>query len=283
MQLGLAHAVFALSGLILGWRNKVLWFVFSTYLILVLLMLPFSIPFWELPLIKKTQFPWRLLSLISVLQAFCVIGVHTLFKQKAAEKNKGALLRGALVAGLLALTALWCAPQFQLSPEPGVVPATMALLEKERRAMLNHFETFSAMHEFLPKTAHPEKLQGGRQDAMVLVNAPHQAAPLPENSPMRISYRITVQQPAILLINQFYFPGWSVSIDGAPIPDDALKKNLTPDGRMLAPLSPGEHVFLAYYEGPPGWRVRNAAILVGALCFCALYVAISIRRPRSSE
>ena len=60
---------------------------------------------------------------------------------------------------------------------------------------------------------------------------------------------------------QIYFPGWKVFLDGQPVPSEELEGNLNEIGLMTVPLAvPGRYVLEAYYEGPPGWQVRDLLI-----------------------
>ena len=73
-----------------------------------------------------------------------------------------------------------------------------------------------------------------------------------------------------ILINQFYFPGWIVRINGQTVPRSVLEAELTPDGRMTVPVHVTTACTLdAFYGGPPGAWPRFLLIALGTAVFFA--------------
>lgn len=85
------------------------------------------------------------------------------------------------------------------------------------------------------------------------------------------------QLPASILINQFYFPGWQVSVNGRDIPFGGRESGIALDydanGRMrLVFAEPGQYDIEATYAGPPGWQARNAAVILLALATIVVFL-----------
>jgi hypothetical protein len=71
---------------------------------------------------------------------------------------------------------------------------------------------------------------------------------------------------------QFYFPGWRVVVDGVDVPDSELRRNVPPAGLIRFRLEKGRHDILAYYDGPPGWRLQTTLVVASFLGFVAFCV-----------
>lgn len=125
--------------------------------------------------------------------------------------------------------------------------------------------------EWLPKTARPELLPGPRHELLFLSVDGHLTADA-GNSPYFISCRITPEaSPAEVIVNQFYFPGWRVRLNGMEMPDERLRNQLTPDGRIRVIIPSTESYHLeAWYDGPPHWRMRSVLVAL-ILCAFALF------------
>lgn len=72
-----------------------------------------------------------------------------------------------------------------------------------------------------------------------------------------------------MLLNQLYFPGWKILINGQEVPWKAAvgrhreqeTVSASPDGRIqLALPQLGVYRIEAWYDGPPGWLARNIAV-----------------------
>jgi len=75
----------------------------------------------------------------------------------------------------------------------------------------------------------------------------------------------------LLQINQFYFPGWQVTVDGQIVPDETLRQHLAPNGLMRVPIrvsreGSSQRLFVrAYYSGPLGETRGFFAALLGVV------------------
>ncbi|NCY26814.1 MAG: hypothetical protein EBX37_18890, partial [Alphaproteobacteria bacterium] len=120
----------------------------------------------------------------------------------------------------------------------------------------------SLSYDFLPRAVNMASLSQEKPGSRPLAWAHSgtlSAAPAPESSAHHLRLNIdVVNAPATLQIRQLYLPGWQLRINGQPHP-------ATPgdDGRLAAVLeTPGAYTVEAWYEGPPGWGLRNAAIVL---------------------
>ena len=276
-QLGAPHFVLATLGIWFGRRHRLLVACYMGYLALIGLMLPVSRPLWEhIELMWPFQFPWRLLAVIATVQAACCIG----WAYVPANNVKQRLLRGVLFVLLLTATVSWHSNQFGVY---GTVDFATAEERSSHQFELAPFQwqTFAGVEEFMPRSASkPRAPRGTRR----LLEVRHGAVvPLKGNTPYHLRFKIVSQQPTSSLIQQFYFPGWRVVVDGEVIPPSTLEKTLTDDGRMSLelPACPDGCVVEAWYAGPPGDRARWIAAIAAAIVFvCALsWYDLDLRHP----
>lgn len=82
---------------------------------------------------------------------------------------------------------------------------------------------------------------------------------------------LRTDRSTLLQINQFYFPGWQVTVDGQIVPDETLRQHLAPNGLMRVPIrvsreGSSQRLFVrAYYSGPLGETRGFFAALLGVV------------------
>lgn len=95
------------------------------------------------------------------------------------------------------------------------------------------------------------------------------------------------QEHSSVLINQFYLPGWKILVDGKLVPhsgrpaddEDKLVWGPGKNGRIRLNFpTPGVYEVEAWYDGPPGWMLRNLLILI----FTVALIAAMHRIPTST-
>ncbi|MFA6567667.1 MAG: 6-pyruvoyl-tetrahydropterin synthase-related protein [Victivallales bacterium] len=269
-QLGLPHFIAALLGFWLNRKNKFYLYVFLLYILCVLMMTPPASFLWEnIPLLNFVQFPWRLLSVIAVLQIICISGLW-----KFNELYPGGRTVHYVLAFIFVFTVLWNSNQFGfIKCEFDVRKA----IERHREVRLEKLLVYESFNEFLPKTMSEKLLTNPRAGAPMLEvsNPACRIEEYPHSNPHHMRYRIASGEPQIILINQLYFPGWKVILNDDAFDDAYLLKNICRDGRIQVEIPAGENMYLeAFYEGPPGWRLRNLFIAVAALSvFVLIYSA----------
>lgn len=269
-QLGLPHFLLALIGAAIGRKNKIVQASFLSYITFIVLMTPLATIFWEkAPLYNKFQFPWRTLSIIAILQIICISGIFKL-------NFKNVFVKICLMLIVLVAIVLWHSKQFQTDPEAKPLKIEESLkAEKEIREI--HFITHSQTDEFVPLIAIKNPPVKPRRGLPLFMAAPlAKIRPMADNSSFLIHYEVSSQQDTIGLINQIYLPGWRVTLDKKDISPGELEKRLTDDGRMVIAIPKGEkHIVKAYYDGPPGWRIRNLIILILLVMFFVYTLKLS--------
>src|SRR5262249_42703081 len=120
------------------------------------------------------------------------------------------------------------------------------VVSRYKNLMYNSFDLmeYSFGGGFTPKTAllaekSPPRGPGGPLVETVEGNAA--LSPQPGSNAYRIRFDVKHDSPVAVRINQLYFPGWVVTVDGLSVSSSELKRQLLSDGRMLIKLAlPGE-------------------------------------------
>ncbi|MDA1051653.1 MAG: hypothetical protein O3C40_14385 [Planctomycetota bacterium] len=260
-QLGLPHAIFALVGFFSMPHSRWVQASFILYVALILLMTPELGRVWHaIPILRFVQFPWRILAVTSTFQLICMSGCQPVL----AKLGRCRVASGILIIGGC---CLWYADQF--FPNPDRFKETDRFIEEHHRARPSAFHTYAAENEFTPRTA-TALIKGPPRGSrpMVELSAPRALQPDVGNNAYVIRYGVEPGSRCDLVINQAYFPGWRVDIDGRTIPSERLLRELMPDGRIrLKSINERAHQLIAYYEGPPGNRFVSA---FAGLCFALI-------------
>lgn len=264
-QLGLVHFAIATAGAWLGRKDPVMRASYAVYVIYIVMMTAVATWLWRhAPLLKAVQFPWRLLSVTAVLQVTCAAGLARLVNGHGMKRYYAPAL-----AGLLVLGTVWHRDQMRIN---GVIDLerepTLRDGEKGVRALPIVF--IAGTNEFLPKTVRdPSKLTV--RSKMVRLDRPAQSFAYDDDNDFTIHRNFKLKTAAHLTINQFFFPGWYVEIDGKRVDDAELRRRLPPDGRIRVRLPAGAHEIRAYYDGPPGWRWTSGFVVVGLVMVVAFW------------
>ncbi|MBN1863555.1 MAG: hypothetical protein JW808_01505 [Victivallales bacterium] len=266
-QLGLVHFLISVAGAIIGYRNRKVLVSFACYLVLILLMLPFAASFWiHSPVLPLLQFPWRLLSVAAILQVICSLG---LWEMKITRRAR-CLAYGALTL----LCLIWYRHIFSVQPTP---ESELKQIPEYTEYSRRHFITGTSDNEFMPVTAKKTLPRG----EMPLIQSSHEHCrlyPAPGSDKFHLRYIADVEKPAIIRINQYYFPGWRVEVNGVRIEDHVLEGNISDNGLMLLMLDSGPGQSLeACYEGPMAWRWINFIAFTPVLAFL-LGLSLALRR-----
>ncbi len=217
-------------------------------------------PVWEaVPLIAFLQFPWRLLG-AGALCAALLIGGNVLWLPKRA---------GAVTAGLLLALALgqlgWWYPRY-CEPMSEITLARTVDYEYATGTIGS-----TAKGEFLPQTVRRFPEDRSVAEALIADETPAYLAGLPAAAglavlnayPLDYTAALTLTAPARLTFKQFAFPGWTATLDGAPLA-------LTPDpewGLITFTVPAGAHtVRFSFGETP----LRLAADAISLLAVLAL-------------
>jgi hypothetical protein len=107
---------------------------------------------------------------------------------------------------------------------------------------------------------------------------PADRAEIVEYSPERVRIRTQSAAPALLVLSDSHYPGWSATVDGAPA---AIK---VVNGLFRGVTTPaGAHEIVFIFE-PTGWRLGLGGAALGALLLAAAVIgaALAERGDRSS-
>ena len=274
-QLGFPHFLAAVLGFWLNRKNRFYLSVFLLYVLCILMMTPLASPLWKnIPLLHFVQFPWRLLSVIAILQIICISGLW-----KLAELYPGKRTFYFPLSFFLLFTVAWNSNQFEFVKFKFDVRKA---IERHREVRLEKLLVYESFNEFLPKTVSEKLLINPRFDAPMLEvsNPSCRIEEYPYSNPHHLRYRITNRQPQTVVINQLYFPGWKVVLNDKVFDDAYLLRNICKDGRIQIEIPSGENMYFeAFYDGPPGWHIRN--IIVFSL-FITLLVFVAVEHRRYS-
>jgi hypothetical protein len=206
---------------------------------------------WErLPLLQYLEFPWRFLSLAAVSTAF-LCGFPFLLLGPGRERLADGLML-VLVGGLFVLGFPKAQPETFLAVADADYSPQMIALRHISVTTAEEYEPIWVQQR--PATPAEERLSllsgAGSVSAVNL-------------SSSRYLFRATITAAARLRINTFYFPGWTLYVDGQERPVDYGN----PQGVMEFSLEPGEHRIEVLFADTP---FRQAGVGLSLLALCAL-------------
>lgn len=330
------HFALAVLGFAVTWKKKrYLFYTAIAYAVLLLLMSRMSFAFWDIgnSVLRYIQFPWRIHSVTATVQ---LIGIIQLLRYLRWKFRHPHTQRG-LVAGLFVIIVLAGHRPFHLletlqavAYEVGAQPEEWPLFDdintlrkvdyyKVIRRQQRDWMSQTGTNEFHPRTMRldddmPNRIFEQVPIAFFRNDELGKKGELhfdPESTLHRIRLTARPNQEMTLIINQFYFPGWKVQINGVDMkwnkrlrgpayidPQTGRKREdlgaesesqeaaveqaerqtrergrkekdptapvarIGANGRIAIDfLKPGEYNVVAYYDGPPGWLVRNLVML----------------------
>ncbi len=235
-----------------------------------LLTLAVSAAVWRLiPPLALVQFPWRMLGPAALCAAVLVGASVAAIDHGLALRRASPWASTALVIGVVAVLYVgnlpWWYPRYCGSPGD---PTVAGMIEFELAS--NTIGT-TAKGEYLPLTARGVPDDRSLADALQLGNEPPRLK-LPAGAtmtglstadPLDASYRVNAEEALIAIYQQFYFPGWSVSIDGKAVsarPDPAT-------GMIAFDVPAGGHQVQLTFGLTP---IRAVAAGISYLCVAVL-------------
>jgi hypothetical protein len=260
-QLGAPHFALALGAALLCRKNRLLLVYFAAYLAAIAAMTPSCAWLWRLPVLGQMQFPWRALALTTALQTLVFAGAGGAF-----ARLRWPALQLLAAGALLAAISLWQPDQFSRGP---LIKDVNAALRDELSAARWQIQRYSA-DEFRPKTT-PASNPKPLRNALVMTADYGELSFAPQSNPSRIVADLQTPKSTWVRLQQLYLPGWRVTINGIPVPDAELQRDLRGDGtmRFRALLSPGAeqgrfHIE-AGYAGPRGAGIASALAALALL------------------
>jgi hypothetical protein len=202
----------------------------------------------------------------AVLQCACTAG---LVKVAAQNANRNYLQTG-IFAAIIILCVAWHNEQFI----PKVFPNEKAegLIKEHRKIRSERFYVYQVSNEMMPIYAKVGIRRARGKTPLIQVSSPHcKLEKHPDCAPHFIHFSISTPKPMKALINQLYFPGQQIILNGVPFSREQKEKYITQDGRTFIDIPAGANQeLIVFYEGPPGWRLRNiliGIILIGYILF----------------
>jgi 6-pyruvoyl-tetrahydropterin synthase related domain len=261
-RLGLAQLALALVGLVLARRRDGTWVFF----LVAAAIAAAGISAWTLPLwlhssiLLIAQFPWRLLTIVSLSLA--------LFSGGVVLSLRGPVTR-LLVAGILiALVIFANTPRLGwmdgYPPDTGLNPlAAIAQFEDETGAVGT-----SSAAEFRPRWATSIRLATDPTTTADTVQVR-----VHEANDFGLTATTTGGSGGAFRFTTFYFPGWEVVLDGRTVLAAYPSTNL---GLLTVDLPPGQHDLRLSWRGTP---VQHVAGLVTLLTLAGLMLFYLPRPP----
>jgi hypothetical protein len=264
-QLGLPHFLLAVCGLLLAKGERWSVIIGASYVVLLILMTPACSSVWDrCTLLRYVQFPWRIMSVTTTLQAVC--GMLTV-RCLVAER-----LRWHFISTCALCCTVWY--WGYMSPNSLRLDNVGDTVALHKQTYLHAFHSYTCVDEFTPRTARGIVLIGPRHGRdLAESNAGRQLTPAPDSTPHRLHYHIDAGPPGYLTLNQLYFPGWTAYLDGELLDDSLLRSWRAADGRLRVEIHDSDcHELTACYRGPPlSWATTGltGGAVVGLL---GLYV-----------
>lgn len=216
------------------------------------MVLPGSRPLWDLlPPLAFLQFPWRFLVVVALGLSFAAGWIAF-----ALRRRETIAWSFVVVASLGVIGMSW--QTFR--------PAAMHRITPE--ALANEREIAKARHglyDFLPRAV----------DLDHFIANPPPPRPAPVTAPAdvvvsdarrssnEIRFEASVRdESAVVQLGVFDFPGWSLTVDGEPMP---FAETDDPIGRLHVRLAPGAHSVVARFENTPVRSFGNALSVIALL------------------
>ena len=180
---------------------------------------------WErAPLLQFLQFPWRFLSLVAVSTAFVCGFPFLLLGPEDRRLANGSM--GVLIVALFLIGFPRARPESFLEVrDVDYSPHTIAARDIAVTTAREYEPTWVRERPQTPAEERLTFLEGeGRLSVAWL-------------SPVYYEFHVEITEAARLRVNTFYFPGWTLSVDGAERRVDYSN----PQGLMEFPLERGEH------------------------------------------
>ncbi len=271
-QLGLVQILLAAAGFLARRvRQAEWWFLAGSAVLLSLLGFDFAQPFWnssrELLIV---QFPWRLLTITSLLLALLTAGLVSVFRGRVGRAVAGLILVSVIIVAhrpTLMWKPLTITQEYLTMPPDGgtLSPATVAQYESIVNDIGLSSNAYGVNSDFIPKWVNLRyglRPQFGATE--MLPSAPFRALAVEAASPFGVRLTYTADQPATLRLTNFYFPGWQARLeDGtalAPYPG-------TPIGLLTLAVPAGTHHLTVEWHNS---TLEGAATLFSGLAWLVL-------------
>lgn len=274
------YALIALLGFALAWRQHTMRYAACVCVLYFFMMTTWSREVWALgyPLLQYTQFRLRLLAPLTTIMYLGTLQLGLPLMRWHGKGRRGARLCvglavaaacGVMLVGERHFHLFWA-----LNPADRLQPFDYyrVIPEQERSWLM----TATHNKEFTPRLARPDELPNRYVYGIPIAQfaaPPQKESTLmetPDSTPYHIRLRLDLRGVDVVRLNQLYFPGWKILINGQVVPWAASLPQAeerdrvalpSPDGRILLAFpQPGVYRIEAWYDGPPGWLARNVGV-----------------------
>lgn len=232
-QLGWVHFL-GLAGAMIFWLKRlkdkkkelcfsVFAFSFASLVVLIFSMLPFSGLFWQLPLFKEVDFPWRALGLGSFFLALSLGFLGT----------KRYTTIAAVVLAVLAVII-----NFQYAKPVGFI-------DYPDDYYLTNEATTTSADELMPIWVKEKPTERAKEKVEIL-SGEGIISNLTFNS-KTVSFNVEAETELEVQVNTIYFPGWRVMVDAKNSPLQYENEK----GVMRLRIEPGKHRVVAEFGETP--------------------------------
>jgi hypothetical protein len=262
-QVGLLVLLVAGSALGLVWRRSAVrglaLYLLGSSVALLWLMSPAAIPLWEtIPPLGVVQFPWRLLALTGF--SLCALAGLAVGYWAAEQAEQPSTLLALGLVVLLGSAAYIGAPLQPVEPwrEDG---RAVFQFEQEHPDMLGY--TAWVQEPFQSSPMSKDYADAGYEEPHGVNQSLERLAILQgagrvvrqESRGSSFGGVVQLDQPAVVRIHLYYFPGWQVTVDGVVV----HHRPSGPQGLIEVDVPAGEHHLMARM-GPTPPRRWGAAI-----------------------
>jgi len=235
-----------------------------------LLTLPISTPVWSVitPL-AVVQFPWRMLGPAALCAAVLIgFGVAEATGWLEGRSAPGWLAAAPVVLaiGLIYFGNLgWWYPRYCLSSP------TASVADELQFEIDSHTIGTTAKGEYIPRTAGgvpndltlARAIQQGQEPSRLSLPAGATVTGADTHDPLDARYQITAAQPVTAIYQQFYYPGWGVTLDGRALPTASDPAS----GLIVFQLPAGTHGVRVTFGSTP---LRTAAVAASLITLAGL-------------
>jgi hypothetical protein len=241
----------------------------------IFMLLEISLPVWKIiPYLAQLRFPARLLRVGAVFVALA--GGASLLWLPKRWQNAG-LLVGLTAALVAALPLIYPNQKFVNWPNLSALDE-INMEETEHNWGTTSYDEFNPIWGQNPAWDHAVEPEEYVSDPMrIVVNRLDMIRQWPDLKVEQIgtaTVRVTVTSARPVRLRQFYFPGWTATLDGKPVdiyPDDDR-------GEIAVNVPEGEHLISVTYAGTPIQAV-GALVTLASIAIC---VVLAIKRKRDA-
>lgn len=235
---------------------------------LIFMNLEASAPLWErLPLIRYSQFPWRLLGIASMLLALLAgIGAALI-----AGRMRRGWMRGGVITLVCAGLMLYGVPWLYTLTRPEVDPQNVSdALAFERESGFigtSSFNEYSTIWTFVEPDADKLAPRYAESDIIARLDPPDGVTIREADwTHTRVSLALTVERETSLTFDWFFFIGWRALLNGQPL-DLGYSE---PEGLITVTVPAGLHTLEIWLDITDNQRIAYMLSVVSAFIALAL-------------